>query len=53
MTECELVKDNFEQRLMKIQNVIEDFDLDDLSNLSTWVAGLNEKIEKILVRRLE
>jgi hypothetical protein len=37
MTECELVKDNFESRLMKIQNVIEDFDLDDLSNLSIWV----------------
>lgn len=37
MTECELVKDNFESRLIKIQNVIEDFDLDDLSNLSIWV----------------
>jgi hypothetical protein len=34
MTECELVKDNFESRLIKIQNVIEDFDLDDLSNLN-------------------
>jgi hypothetical protein len=53
MTECELVKDNFESRLIKIQNVIEDFDLDDLSNLNIWVYGLNEKIEKILVKRLE
>lgn len=33
--------------------MIEDFDLEDLSNLSTWVQGLNEKIERILVKRLE
>lgn len=53
MTECELVRENFESRLLKIQTVIDDFDLEDLSNLNFWVAGLNEKIEKILVKRLE
>lgn len=33
--------------------MIDDFDLEDLSNLNFWVQGLNEKIEKILVKRLE
>lgn len=53
MAECELLKDNFESRLQKIQTVIDDFDLEDLSNLNFWVQRLNEKIEKILVKRLE
>ena len=37
MAECELLKDNFESRLQKIQTVIDDFDLEDLSNLNFWV----------------
>jgi len=39
--------------LKEIQKIIGDFDLDDLSNLEVWVAELNEKIESILVKRLE
>jgi hypothetical protein len=53
MTECDLKKENFESRLLKIQTVIDDFDLEDLSNLNFWVNGLNDKIERILVKRLE
>jgi hypothetical protein len=37
MTECESLKENFESRLQKIQTVIDDFDLEDLSNLNYWV----------------
>ena len=53
MKDCELIKSQLEDRLNQIQKVIGDFDLEDLSNLSFWVARLNEKIETILITRLE
>ena len=53
MKECPLVKEEFENRLAVIQKIIGDFDLEDLSNLSFWVARLNEDVEKILITRLE
>ena len=53
MKECPLVKQEFENRLAVIQKIIGDFDLEDLSNLSFWVARLNEDVEKILITRLE
>ena len=53
MKDCELIKAQLEDRLNQIQKVIGDFDLEDLSNLQFWVAKLNEKIEAILITRLE
>ena len=53
MKECPLVKEEFENRLTVIHKIIGDFDLEDLSNLSFWVARLNEDVEKILITRLE
>ena len=53
MKECPLEKQEFESRLSVIQRHIGDFDLEDLSNLSFWVARLNEDVEKILTGRLE
>lgn len=53
MKECALEKDQFEKRLNVIQKIIGDFDLEDLSNLTFWVARLNEDVEKILITRLE
>ena len=49
--DCETIQIN--EKLKEIQKIIGDFDLDDLSNLEVWVAELNEKIESILVKRLE
>ena len=53
MKDCELVKSELDERLTQIQKVIGDFDLEDMSNLTFWVAKLNERIEKILIARLE
>ena len=53
MKDCPLQKEEFEKRLATIQKIIGDFDLEDLSNLTFWVARLNEDVEKILVNRLE
>jgi hypothetical protein len=39
--------------LKEIQKIIGDFDLNEASNLEVWVGELNEKIENILVKRLE
>ena len=53
MKECPLERQEFESRLTTIQNIIGDFDLEDLSNLTFWVAQLNEAVEEILTSRLE
>ena len=53
MKECPLERQEFESRLTTIQNIIGDFDLEDLSNLTFWVAQLNEAVEEILISRLE
>ena len=53
MKECPLVRTEFETRLATIQKIIGDFDLEDLSNLTFWVAQLNESVEEILTARLE
>lgn len=51
MKQCKVVEIN--AKLEHIQKIISDFDLHDLSNLQKWVGDLNEKIEGVLVRRLE
>lgn len=53
MKDCPLNREEFESRLATIQKIIGDFDLEDLSNLTFWVARLNEKVEEILTKRLE
>lgn len=53
MKECPLIKEEFEKRLAMIQKIIGDFDLEELSNLTFWVARLNEDVETILTERLE
>lgn len=53
MKECPLDRQEFETRLATIQKIIGDFDLEDLSNLTFWVARLNEAVEEILTQRLE
>lgn len=53
MKECPLERQEFESRLEIIQKTIGDFDLEDLSNLTFWVAKLNEAVEEILTARLE
>ena len=51
MKDC--ATEQIHSKLEEIQKVIDDFDLKDLANLDQWINILNEKIEVILVKRLE
>jgi len=43
----------FPNWLKKIQDIVDDFQFNDCSNLDSWVADLNAKIEEILLIRLQ
>ncbi|KAG9288876.1 hypothetical protein G9A89_001252 [Geosiphon pyriformis] len=44
---------NFKQNLDKIQKLIDRLNLESYSNLKTWVAQLDERVESVLTQRLQ
>ncbi|KAJ6231571.1 dynein heavy chain [Anaeramoeba flamelloides] len=53
LSTCKLDKETIIEILNKISDNIEQFELEEFSNLNQWVKKLDLKIEKILTKRLE
>lgn len=54
MKACDLGENGgIKSRLNEIQKIVNDFDLENMSNLPQWVSDLNVKIENVLAKRLE
>ena len=50
---CPLEADVLHDKMRSIQEVIDEFNLKDVSNLHLWVPDLNKQLENIFVKRLE
>ena len=53
MTNCPIKSEVLSEKLTGIQDVINDFERRDVSNLHIWVPELNEQLEKIFAKRVE
>lgn len=52
MQTCPITVENFTEKIIRIQRVIDDLSLNDYSNLEVWVESLDKKIETILKKRI-
>lgn len=50
---CAFTQDAFRQQLDVVQKAVDQLNLKNFTNLRIWVAGLNEKIQLILLSRLQ
>jgi|LauGreDrversion4_2_1035121.scaffolds.fasta_scaffold18329_5 hypothetical protein len=53
MAMCPIQRDPLQERIGKIQKIVDEFNFNDFSNLSQWVEDLEERIRAILIARLE
>lgn len=52
-TTCPVKSEVLSEKLTSIQDIINDFNRREVSNLHVWVPELNEQLEKIFAKRLE
>ena len=50
---CPLESEVLHEKLKSIQDIIDEFNLKDVSNLHLWVPELNKQLEGIFIKRLE
>jgi dynein heavy chain 1 len=50
---CPLESEVLQEKLRSIQEVIDEFDLKNVSNLHIWVPELNKQLENVFAKRLE
>ena len=52
LNQCMYSHSNFEAILRKIQEIVDEMNLAEYSNLSVWTARLDKKVEQVLLGRL-
>lgn len=53
LASCAYVGETFQEKLGKVQKLVDGLNLDNYSNLDNWVVRLDERIQTVLIDRLE